>query len=217
MARSSTEAAAAAARHSMTAVFTTKNNVRRADWDNMNAGHQSGPEVRHLTDVCHILNTLLQSLSTAFDTLHQGSQDSIRTLTMSVSIHTERERQLRDDINLALQPKFQDINDARNTLTKQKNNYLDQLSQVLKTRQQNKEQEIIVQAAGHDPDKIQRKLHCRNCQTLQIQLTGARPSNYDFAHNMGIKENYATCHCGTTTSLETSNWTYSDDPGEMSK
>ena len=204
--RRSAEAALAAARSTFTSVITAKNQARDLGWDNISTGPTSDPEVRRQADACHIINTMTIALNEACETMRRTAKASIKGLTIGSSINRDQTRELQNELNTNLQPRFEAINLTKGTLAKRLNTHVQALRLALQNRDP---QEDRSEEAPTGPWE----LHCRNCHTVLVRLTSTKPQDYDFARNMGLTQNKATCgQCGATTSLHPDNWTVSALP-----
>ena len=182
MGRRSAEAALAAARSTFTSVITAKNQARDLGWDNISTGPTSDPEVRRQADTCHIINTMTIALNEACETMRRTARASIKGLTIGSSINRDQTRELQDELNTNLQPRFEAINLTKGTLAKRLNTHV----QALKLALQNRDpQEDRSEEAPTGPWE----LHCRNCHAVLIRLTSTKPQDYDFARDMGLTQN----------------------------
>ena len=199
--------AALAARSTFTSVITAKNQARDLGWDNISTGPTSDPEVRRQADACHIINTMTIALNEACETIRRTARASIKDLTISSSINRDQTRELQDELNTNLQPRFEAINLTKGTLAKRLNTHVEALKLALQNRapQQDPSQET--------PTTGPWELHCRNCHAVLIRLTSTTPQDYDFARDMGLTQNKAPCgKCGAAKSLHPDNWTVSASP-----
>lgn len=202
IARGSAEASLATAKSYLTTVLTAKTSASQAGWEDLENGPKSDPEIRRLADVCHMLNNTIKTLSNVCKNTHETANASIRGLIMGTCIHRHREQELQDDLNLAVQGRLTAINKAKGILTQQRDIHAEQLSQVIRAKNQVPEH----QKEENSPPPTRWELSCGNCTRLHIRLKDVHPRDYDFVTRMGIANNQVTCICGNIIQLSEENW-----------